>query len=71
MPISLNQIPYLKAIGIRIHSVRYQKVRKRAVVNVADGENDDDNDVSNKERRRRRGKNERARFYNRIVFSLR
>lgn len=56
MPISSNALPYLKGIGIRIHSVRYQKVRKRAVAVGSDGENDDDNDVSQRERRRIRGK---------------
>jgi len=51
MPMSTNEIPYLKGIGIRIHTVRYQKVRKRAVNVDVDGEHDGD-DVSTRERRR-------------------
>ncbi len=54
---SSNALPYLKGIGIRVHSVRYQKVRKRAAAVGSDGEDDDDNDVSKRERRRIRGKN--------------
>ena len=57
---SPNEIPYLKGIGIRIHTVRYQKVRKRALDVELDGENDDENDVSAKERRRILGKHQRA-----------
>jgi len=52
---STNEIPYLKGIGIRIHTVRYQKVRKRAVNVDVDGEHDGD-DVSTRERRRILGK---------------
>ena len=59
MPMSPNEIPYLKGIGIRIHTVRYQKLRKRALDNELDGEIDDENDVSAKERRRILGKHQR------------
>ena len=57
---SPNEIPYLKGIGIRIHTVRYQKLRKLALDVELDGENDDENDVSAKERRRILGKQQRA-----------
>lgn len=29
-PMSDNELPYLKGIGIRVHTVRYQKIRNRA-----------------------------------------
>lgn len=63
MPMSTNEIPYLKGIGIRIHTVRYQKVRR--VLDIEnDGENDDENDVTTKERRRMRGKHYRVKLCN-------
>lgn len=60
---STNEIPYLKGIGIRIHTVRYQKIRKRLVMNEdLDSEHDDD-DVGTRQRRRIRGKYSHARLY--------
>jgi len=42
-PMSDNGLSYLKAIGIRIHSVRYQKIRKR----IIQKDNTDHNEVNN------------------------
>ena len=55
MALATNEIPFLKGIGIRIHTVRYQKVRKRITTVNSDGEDDDGNDASSRERRRLKG----------------
>lgn len=68
MPMSMNEIPYLKGIGIRIHTVRYQKIRKRASADL-DGENGDDDEKTTRERRRIRGKNSHAWLYS-FFFGL-
>ena len=69
---STNEIPYLKGIGIRIHTVRYQKVRKRALALDVDldGENDDENDVTAKERRRIHGEHYRAKLSSFFLRSI-
>ena len=38
-----NGLSYLKAIGIRVHTVRYQKIRKR-INKKDDSDNDGDDD---------------------------
>ena len=53
-----NGLSFLKAIGIRIHTVRYQKIRKRLVKNTdndEDSDNDDDQKMTSKEYKRSRG----------------
>lgn len=53
-----NGLSFMKAIGIRIHSVRYQKIRKR-IVKTDDSNHDEaeHNFVSTKEFKRIKGKN--------------
>ena len=51
-----NGLSYLKAIGIRVYTVRYQKIRKRVVQKDDTAHNDDANDnVSSRELKRRKG----------------
>lgn len=56
-PMMENGLHYMKAIGIRVHCVRYQKVRKQAAQRT---ETDDDDEIkswrSSKELKRIRGK---------------
>ena len=53
MPMSINGLPYLKGIGIRIHTVRYQKVRKRIINDDIDSsDHNDEDDITKRERRR-------------------
>lgn len=40
-----NVVPYMKAVGIRVHTVRYQKVRKR-VGSGTEGNNDENQPIS-------------------------
>jgi len=60
---STNEIPYLKGIGIRIHTVRYQKVRKRVMIKDLDSEHGDEDDVGTRERRRINCKYSHALFH--------
>ena len=53
-----NGLSFLKAIGIRIHTVRYQKIRKRLVKNTdndEDSDNGDDQKMTSKEYKRSKG----------------
>lgn len=57
MPMSINGLPYLKGIGIRIHTVRYQKVRKRIINDDIDlSDHNDEDDITKRERRRIRSR---------------
>ena len=49
-----NGLSYLKAIGIRVHTVRYQKTRKRIIQKDIDG-SAEVNPVTSKEYKRIRG----------------
>lgn len=55
---SMNWLPYLKGIGIRIHTVRYQKVRKRIMTDDLELsiKYSSDDDITSKERRRIHGR---------------
>lgn len=52
-----NGLPFLKAIGVRIHTVRYQRVRKRMNRKQRDdkSERDDEDWQASKEYKRIRG----------------
>ena len=51
-----NGLSYLKAVGIRIHTIRYQKTRKRIVQKDEIDHNGEDNDnVTSKDYKRIRG----------------
>ena len=57
-----NGLSYLKAIGIRIHTVRYQKIRRRIVEKDESddgGEVDQVTSVTSREYKRRRAAEER------------
>ena len=55
-PMSDNGLSYLKAIGIRVHTVRYQKVRRRIVVEKDDSvEQSEVDQVTSREYKRIRG----------------
>lgn len=55
MPISCAGLSFLKAIGIRVHSVRYQKVRKAVLLRDQD-EGESVDFVTSKEHKRIQGK---------------
>jgi hypothetical protein len=55
MPLSSTGLSFLKAIGIRIHTVRYQKIRKAVLLQDQD-EGEGDDYVTSKEHKRIRGK---------------
>lgn len=55
MPISCIGLSFLKAIGIRVHTVRYQKVRKAVLLQDQD-EGEGVDYVTSKEHKRIRGK---------------
>ena len=48
-------LPYLKAIGIRVHTVRYQKVRKRIVLKEGEEKGGDIDPVTSNEYKRIKG----------------
>lgn len=50
-------LSFMKAIGIRVHTVRYQKVRKKALLrrDSRDGNEDEGDPVTSKEYKRIRG----------------
>jgi hypothetical protein len=57
-PMSNIGLSFLKAVGIRIHTVRYQKIRKRLVKqhdNDETGDDDDNEKMTSKENNRIRG----------------
>ena len=54
MPLRQTGLSFLKAIGIRVHTVRYRKIRKAVLLQDQDGEGVDY--VTSKEHKRIRGK---------------
>ena len=51
-----NGLTYLKAIGIRVHTIRYQKTRKRIIQKDDIDDNGEDNgNVTSKEYKRIKG----------------
>lgn len=71
-PMSDNGLPYLKAIGIRVHTVRYQKVRRRL---VQKGDRDSDSgevvdSISSKEYKRIKQAEERRKNPPRKLVSI-
>jgi hypothetical protein len=55
-PIIDSGLSFLKAIGIRVHTVRYLKIRKRIVgTNEVDKNEDSINNLSSREYKRIRG----------------
>ena len=53
-PMSDNGLSYMKAIGIRVHTVRYQKIRKLMNQRESEGRNENEL-VTSKEYKRYRG----------------
>lgn len=55
-PMSDNELSFMKGIGIRVHTVRYQKIRNRTVQNNnADRDEDDNGRMSSREFLKLRG----------------
>lgn len=51
-----NELSYMKGIGIRVHTVRYQKIRNRTVQNDnAERDEDDNGRMSSREFLKLRG----------------
>jgi len=69
-PMSDNGLSYLKAIGIRVHTVRYQKVRKRLVQPRDSQDGEVDPQVTSKEYKRIRAAEERRKYPPKKLISI-
>jgi len=70
-PMCGNGLAYLKGIGIRVHTVRYQKMRKRVIQKVdTDHNGDGDGHVTSKEYKRIRSAEERRKNPPRKLVSI-
>jgi len=68
-PMSPNGLSYLKAIGIRVHTVRYQKIRRR-IVQKDDADRSEVDGVTSKEYKRIRAAEERRKNPPRKLVSI-
>jgi len=68
-PMSDNGLSYLKAIGIRVHTVRYQNIRRRVTKKV-DTDSSHGDDVTSKEYKRIRAAEERRKNPPRKLVSI-
>ena len=69
-PMSDNGLSYLKAIGIRIHTVRYQKIRRRIVEKDESDDGGEVDQVTSREYKRRRAAEERRKNPPRKVVNV-
>jgi len=70
-PMCNNGLSYLKAIGIRVHTVRYQNIRKRIIQKEDPDQNGDNNDkVTSKEYKKIRAVEERRKNPPRKVVNI-
>ncbi|KAL7543622.1 LOW QUALITY PROTEIN: hypothetical protein ACHAXR_013206 [Thalassiosira sp. AJA248-18] len=68
-PMCDNGLSYLKAIGIRVHTVRYQKIRKR-IIQKNNVDRSEDDQVTSKEYKRIRAAEERRKNPPRKLISI-
>lgn len=69
-PMVATGLPFLKAIGIRVHTVTYQKVRRRIIQKEDNDEDQSENQISSREYKRIKAAEERRKNPPRKLVSI-